>query len=162
MAEPNHRVTIVVAVIGVIGTLGAAFIGNWDKIFPPGPTSNPQIASAQTAKIELRSEAEVTTNIGGAWRDSNYPINGTRITQDGNAFHFTRWGVLPNGTPFESSGSGTIVGQRLTSNYNARYKSGVMSAGGCSGTVALNGKHMELNCTDSLLGTFPGDAIRQE
>ena len=162
MAESNYRVAIVVAVIGVIGTLGAAFIGNWDKIFAPSPKSSPKIDSAQTTRVEPRPPAEAIPNIGGVWRDSNYPINGTRITQDGNMFHFTRWGVLPNGTTFESSGSGTIAGQRLTSNYNARYKSGATSEGGCSGTVALNGMHMELNCTDSLLGTFPGDASRQE
>ncbi len=34
---PGHRTAIVVAVIGVVGTLGAALIGNWDRIFPPKP-----------------------------------------------------------------------------------------------------------------------------
>ena len=35
---------IAVAIIGVVGTLGAAVIGNWDKLFPKPPA--PQIASA--------------------------------------------------------------------------------------------------------------------
>jgi hypothetical protein len=37
MSESSQRVTIVVAVIGVVGTIAAALIGNWDKIFPPTP-----------------------------------------------------------------------------------------------------------------------------
>ena len=37
MSQTSHRVAIVVAVIGVIGTIGAALIGNWDKIFQRPP-----------------------------------------------------------------------------------------------------------------------------
>jgi len=35
MADQSHRVTILIAVIGVIGTITAALIGNWDKIVSP-------------------------------------------------------------------------------------------------------------------------------
>jgi TIR domain len=102
-----------------------------------------------------------TLQISGVWRDGNYPNNGSQVTQHGNSFSFTRWGVLPNGIRFESSGSGTIAGQRFTSRYNARYQSGDTSAGDCSGTVSTDGLRMELTCRDSLLGTFPVTAIRQ-
>jgi hypothetical protein len=102
-----------------------------------------------------------TLHISGVWRDGNYPNNGSQVTQNGNSFSFTRWGVLPNGIRFESSGSGTIAGQRFTSRYNARYQSGDTSAGDCSGTVSTDGLRMELTCRDSLLGTFPVTAIRQ-
>jgi hypothetical protein len=102
-----------------------------------------------------------TLQISGVWRDGNYPNNGSQVTQHGNSFSFTRWGVLPNGIRFESSGSGTIVGQRFTSRYNARYQSGDTSAGDCSGTVSTDGLRMELTCRDSLLGIFPVTAIRQ-
>jgi hypothetical protein len=153
MSESNHRIAIVVAVIGVIGTLGAAFIANWDKIFLPAPQPPP--------KIDSRSPTQPIPNLSGVWHDSNYPSNGSQITQDGNNVHFTRWGVLPNGIRFESSGSGAITGQRYTSNYNANYQSGVTSTGHCSGTVSPDGMRMELNCRDSLLGDFPVTSIRQ-
>lgn len=161
MPESSSRVAIVVAVIGVIGTLGAALIANWDRIFAPSPKSPPTIDSPRPTQTEQRPPAARTPNIGGVWRDSNYPSNGSKITQDGNSFQFTRWGVLPNGTRFESSGSGTITGQRFASNYNARYQSGATSVGDCSGTVSPDGMRMEGNCRDSLLGSFPVTAIRQ-
>jgi hypothetical protein len=34
MSQNSHRVAIIVAIIGVIGTIGAALIGNWGQIFP--------------------------------------------------------------------------------------------------------------------------------
>jgi hypothetical protein len=148
MLESNQRIAIAVAVIGVIGTLGAAFIANWDKIFVPSPKPHPEID-------------ESIPNLAGLWLDSDYPSNGSQITQDGNSVHFTRWGILPNGTRFESSGSGSITGRRYTSNYTATYQSGATSTGDCSGTLSPDGKRMELNCRDSLLGAFPVTAIRQ-
>jgi hypothetical protein len=153
MLQSNQRIAIVVAVIGVIGSLGAAFVANWDKFFVPSPQPPP--------KIDSRSPAESIPNLSGLWRDSNDPNNGSQISQDGNRVHFTRWGVLPNGMRFESSGSGVITGHGFTSNYNAKYQSGATSTGDCSGTVSPDGTRMELNCSDSLLGAFSGTAIRQ-
>ena len=185
MPESSQRIAIVVAVIGVIGTLGAALISNWDKIFAPSPQSARKIDSPQTKQIEPQPPAEPTprsprkidspqarqteprpraepiSNISGLWRDSDYPSNTSQITQDGNSFHFRRSGVLPNGIRFESSGSGTITGQRFTSNYNARYQSGATSVGDCSGTVSPDRMRLELTCRDSLVGAFPVTAIRQ-
>jgi hypothetical protein len=100
MPESSQRIAIVVAVIGVIGTLGAALIGNWDKIVAPSPQRPPKIDSPQNTRSEPRPPAETVPNIGGVWRDSDSPSNGSQITQDGDRFHFTRWGVLPNGTRF--------------------------------------------------------------
>jgi len=189
MPESSHRVTIVVAVIGVIGTLGAAIIGNWDKLFPPDvrpyesvvpaspPVPTPSVKSpvdTETKPPPVRTEPSASINnwdksvppppvldIRGVWLDSNYRSNSSHITQEGDSFRFTRRGVLPNGVAFESSGSGTMTGQRFTSNYNAKYQSGDTSVGDCSGTVSPDGMRMELQCMDSLLGAFPGTAIRQ-
>lgn len=161
MPESSQRIAIVVAVIGVIGTLGAALIGNWDKIFAPSPQSLRKVDSPQTTQTKPRPPAEPIPNIGGFWRDSNYPNISSQITQDGNSIHFRRWGVLSNGIRFESSGSGTITGQRFACNYTTRYQSGATSAGDCSGTMSPDGMHLELNCRDSLLGVFPVTAIRQ-
>ncbi|GAB3095567.1 hypothetical protein [Lysobacter terrae] len=33
----NHRVLIATAIIGILGTIGAAALNNWDKIFPKEP-----------------------------------------------------------------------------------------------------------------------------
>jgi hypothetical protein len=41
MAESGHRGAIVIALIGVAGTLGAAVISNWDKLFAPASRSGP-------------------------------------------------------------------------------------------------------------------------
>lgn len=153
MLESNQRIAIAVAVIGVIGTLGAAIIANWDKIFVPSPKLQPNIASYPSA--------EPIPNLAGLWVDSNYPSNGSQITQDGNSVHFTRWGVLPNGIRFESSGSGSITGRRFTNTYTATYQSGATSTGDCSGTLSPDGTRIELNCRDSRLGAFPVTAIRQ-
>ncbi len=161
MPETNHRIAIVVAVIGVIGTLGTALIGNWDKMFPPPQPTPPIMVTPQPTRAESQSTAEPIPNIVGVWRDSNYPSNGSRITQDGNSFHLTSWGVLPNGIRFESSGSGTITGQRLTSKYTSRYQTGAESVGDCSGTVSPDGKRMDVNCKDSLVGVFPLTSVRQ-
>ena len=176
MADSSPRIAIAVAVIALVGTLGAALIANWDKIFEPSPRPAPRVESSQPARneprpleepaprttpTEPRPSAEAVPSIVGVWRDSNYPGNGSRITQDGNRFRFTRWGVLPNGTQFESSGSGTITGRRFTSSYTARYQNNATSAGDCSGTVSPDGTRMDFSCNDSLLGTFPVIAVRQ-
>jgi hypothetical protein len=67
MSRSSHRVAIVVAVIGVIGTIGAALIGNWDKIFPrlhivDGPRS-PELSKkpAETVVRDMRRDPEKTT-----------------------------------------------------------------------------------------------------
>ena len=153
MLRSNQRIAIVVAVIGVIGSLGAAFIANWDKFFGPSPQPPP--------KIDSPSPTDSIPNLGGLWLDSNNPSNSSQISQDGSSVHFTRWGVLPNGIRFESSGSGVITRHGFTSSYNAKYQSGATSTGDCSGTLSSDGKRMELNCSDSLLGAFSVAAIRQ-
>jgi hypothetical protein len=156
MAEPSSRAAIVIAMIGVIGTIGAAVIGSWDKIFPP-PAASQQIEPVSPKPPPIQG----IPSISGAWRDVEYPGNGSQFSQDGNQFHFTRWGALPNGDQFESSGSGALTGQSFSGNYSAKYRSGATSTGSCSGTVSTDGTHMKLICTDSLLSTFPVSAIRQ-
>jgi hypothetical protein len=49
----SHRTEILVATIGLVGVLGAALIGNWDKVFPPdgrtdgGAGASPAVPSSQ-------------------------------------------------------------------------------------------------------------------
>lgn len=178
-SESSRRLIIVVAIIGLIGILGTAIINNWDKFFSPSlkpsmETSLPQPTptksnspskidkpAIQRPKPQPSAPAVKVQNINGLWRDSNYSSNTSQVTQDGNRFHFTRRGILPNGTRFESSGIGTLTGQRYTSHYNAKYQSGAVSTGDCSGAVSRDGMHIDLNCKDSLLGSVPITADRE-
>jgi hypothetical protein len=184
MADSGYRNTIIVALIGVIGTLGAALIGNWDKIFAPArpapgesrpaPDARPVAQSESTASVEptrpARPEPRAaappapvpsSASIGGVWRDSDNPANGSQVVVEGNAFRFTRWGVLPNGVRFDAQGNGTLSGHRFSSTYRARYQSGDTSTGACSGAVSADGARMDMSCRDSLLGSFPVTALRQ-
>jgi hypothetical protein len=120
----------------------------------------------QSIKPESRSETRTEPppiNITGIWRDANYPSNGSSITQEGNLFQFKSWGVLPTGVPFESTGSGTVTGQGITSTYTARYQNGWMSHGNCSGVVSRDGSWVRITstCTDNVLGTFVTSGVRQ-
>jgi len=98
--------------------------------------------------------------IAGKWRDNDSRAV-SQITQDGNTFRFARWGTLTNGTRFQSSGRGTISGQRFTSTYYAQYQTGEDSSGECSGSISGDGMHIQLECSDSLFGAFAGAANRQ-
>lgn len=155
MADPTHRVTITVAIIGLAGTLGAALLSNWDKIFSRAPQPavvNGQLAD-KTNPIKAPS-ADPIPDISGAWRDSDNPGNGTNVSQVDSRFAFTRWGTLPNGVRFESSGTGSLVGSRLMSRYTAKYQSGNVSSGECNGSVSADATRIEQSCSDSLLGAF--------
>lgn len=189
MSESNPRVAIIIAIVGVVGTLGAALIANWDKIFLssrelPAKVDSPQPARAQPAaepasnatspgsaahpaKTDAKTEAqapapaETTLNTTGTWRDVGFPANIAQVTQNGSRFQFTKQGILPTGVGFQSSGGGTVVGQTYTSSYTATYQGGATSKGTCSGTVSMDGTRVETVCSDSLLGTFPVVSVRQ-
>ena len=159
MADSSHRVTIAVAIIGVMGTLGAALIANWDKVFPPAPQPLPKPAPAPAPRPIDGQNAPVraapTPQVAGLWRDADNPNIGTNIAQDGTRLKFTRAGILPNGTRFEiTDGTGGLVDSQITLRYLARYHTGSTSKGECSGTVAPGARQITLNCADSLVGTF--------
>ena len=115
----------------------------------------------ETKQIGPLPPAEPILNISGVWRDSHDARNVTQISQDGNSYHFTRKGVFPNGTRFESVGSGTITGLRFTSTYKATLLLGITSVGDCAGTYSPDGRRSDTNCRDSLLGAFSVTAFRQ-
>jgi hypothetical protein len=173
MADSSHRVTIAVALIGVMGTLGAAVIANWDEIFsrspqapvPPVPPAPAASAPAQpyreaepaprpVTKSTQPVRASPTLQVAGLWRDADNPANGTKIDQDGNRLQFTRAGILPDGVRFESAGTGALLESRITLRYVARYQTGSTSTGECSGSVSPGATQITLNCADSLHGTF--------
>lgn len=55
--ERTRAVQIVVAVLGLIGVVAAAFIGNWDKLFTKGPDKSLQPSPAATAQTTRQNTA---------------------------------------------------------------------------------------------------------
>ncbi len=58
-AQSNHRLAIVIAVIGLVGTIGAALLGNWDKIFRRAPVTGADTPNAQQPR-ETTASAPTT------------------------------------------------------------------------------------------------------
>ena len=132
-------------------------------ILEPAGNIAAEVAAEVAAKEELNAKSPPSvTSISGSWRDPNFPSNGSRIIQDGNSFRFNGWGVLPNGIPFITSGSGTVTGQNITSKYTTTYQNGWVSKGECMGTASLDGSRMTSTCTDNVLGTFVSSGVREQ
>lgn len=55
MDDKAHKATVIAAVIGLIGAIGAAVITNYDKIFPAADKSAPTAASASNMTSALSS-----------------------------------------------------------------------------------------------------------
>ena len=131
-------------------------------ILEPAGNIAAEVAAEVAAKDELKAKLPPSViSIAGSWRDPNFPSNRSRITQDGNSFQFSGWGILPNGIPFMTSGSGTIAGLNITSRYTTQYQNGWVSNGECMGTVSLDGSRMTSTCTDNVLGTFVSSGVRE-
>jgi len=161
MADNSHRATIIVAVIGLVGTIAAALISNWDKIgVSPRPAdSQPHPPAPTPTPIRAAEKAESIINIGGAWRDPVYPAIRSRITQNGNEFSFQGQGIFQN-LAYQVSGTGTITGQTITTSYVSTFVSGQSTRGECSGTVTADGRKMTSTCTDVNLGTYVTSGVR--
>jgi hypothetical protein len=167
MADSSHRATIIAAVIGAVGAIVVALIPYWDKLADsPKHIDSPPIQPSKLAQptipvTPIRDDVASVINIAGSWRDPNNPDNGSRITQAGKSFQFDGWGVLPQGIPFESTGSGTVTGQDIESTYTTRYQNGWVARGNCSGAVSRDGSQITSTCTDNVLGTFVLSGVRQ-
>lgn len=118
--KPSHVALIVVAIIGLIGTLGAAMIANWDKLFPRNanaettnassavrsatPTRTTSSDSPSKSPAFVDSEESVgshpSIDISGTWADSGAPQNRSEIKQVGNSFSFTRDVFCPTALDF--------------------------------------------------------------
>jgi len=125
-ARSSSTVPIVVAVIGVLGTITAALIANWDKLSASrsaepvhaeeahqkdtdaalpasGGTVNPAAAATATAPV----------NISGTWKDPdgyNYVIE-----QNGDRYHFKQYKAGAE----VGAGDGHVDGRSLTHNFTA-------------------------------------------
>ena len=162
----GSKTQIILAVLSLIGVLGGALFANWDKLFPkpdPPPTPTPVIVVKTPEPSPSTSDRDGNgatpspeINISGFWRDATWVNNTSQITQQGSAFKFTARGVACGGRYFESSGSGTITGNRVESHYESNF-----SQGDCSGTVSPDGRRMTSICTDTVCRQFPSIAVKQ-
>jgi len=145
----GHKTQTIVALLALIGVLGAALISNWDKFSPRNQEPPPKQEPAPTA---------AAINISSVWLD-NWGTQ-SQVTQQGETFQFTAWGVGCKGGAFQSSGSGTIRGNRVESTYQSTHQS-THSHGSCSGTVSPDGRQLTQTCKDSVCGQFQSSAVRQ-
>lgn len=158
--RPEILVTLVVAIIALFGTLGAALISNMDKIWPkPNSPDSPSVSSSTVASSPQlppspapRSPAPL--DITGKWRD-NFG-NTTDIIQHGDAVTATGEGMACRG-PYNSTLSGTIIGNTLESTYQSSY-----SIGRCRGTISADGMRITSSCSDSVCGPFEASSVRVE
>ena len=195
--ESSSRNTIIVAVLGLVGTLGAALIANWDKIFgkpavPQETVRQAEVAQRETPRdppdrvsdrdatrdraepvapesVDKDVQADVPAQkaparasrtpkmlpVTGNWQDLNYPGIQTHFEQRGDQFEFVRFGTLPDGLAFRTQGAGRLNGTQVESRYAAQYANGSYSQGVCAGSITAQGRQMELQCSDSVLGSFP-------
>jgi hypothetical protein len=130
----------------------------------PNEAGHPETTAAAEPSIASRS---AIPQIAGIWREKDNRDSGAQVTQDGNNFSFQRWGVLPDGTQFKGSGSGTLSGLQLRSRYSLTwyhpyYQTSSISSGECTGSVSADGTHMVMTCNDSLFGYSAGEAYREQ
>ena len=131
---------------------------------PVAPPANSAPAAANPVSAvppAYSAPSPTAVNITGMWRDINYAGVIDQVMQDGRSLRLKRWGVLPNGIGFESTGEGTIDGTHISHRYSTRYQTGAVSTGSCTGTAAADGSRIEGTCIDSLLGTIPVITVRQ-
>jgi hypothetical protein len=120
----GNKIQFVLAVIAVLGTIGTAIIGNWDKIFSKpaaspapqsiAPTSN-GITSSSPAPSQTTGVIEVEANAGGGFPFSNpldKPVK-IRFQADGYWSANPRWKDRENGTSPEGYDGLTFAGDIL-------------------------------------------------
>lgn len=173
MEQRGQHIAIIVAIIGVIGTIGAALLQNWDKIAgrPPAAAATavePAAAAPATAipgdeedaafadDVDIEEDAG-PNGLGGVWREL-YPNPGnlTHTTMNGNSFEFTTRGMAL-GVPFEAYGTGILRGAR----FESTYQSNLPSTGVCGGSVSAGGTRMNSVCLDSAYGRFEAASVRE-
>jgi hypothetical protein len=162
--ENQHpKVAILIAIITVVGTLGAALLTNWDKVFlkPPSPSSS---SSASTSKPAPIVKASSSVNLTGVWDlkfTANKTVGSDGFINDLNGFaeyvvEFNSVGNIITGKVLGARGlvgdicsdaviNGNIDGRKV--NYTMQY----------TGLCCSNGKEIfkgELNSQGLLKGEF--------
>lgn len=150
--KPEILVSLIIAIIALAGTIGAALISNVDKIWP-NPSSG-SVPSSTVASSPQQTPSPAPLNISGKWRDNFGTI--TDVIQRGDTVTATASGIACRG-PYDSTGTGTITGNILESTYRSSY-----STGRCRGTVSSDGMRIISTCHDSVCGPFESSSVKLE
>jgi hypothetical protein len=167
MAEKSSwTVPIIVAVIGVVGTISTALIANWDKLSgnrsaaavhseqvhqegvppaaAPGGATTPAAAAAAATPID----------ISGTWRDDDgYSYV---IEQRGDRYHFTQY---KSGAEV-GTGDGHVDGKSLTHNFTATDpNTGAPMQGVCNAQLSGDARQMGGLCRSGT-NSWPVSASR--
>jgi len=171
----GYKTHITVAFLGLVGVLGSALIANWDKLAgrsvvqaaararqssPAAPAVSPAPRRAERAPAAVATPAPrpratpLPASLDGTWRDLSL---GTvlRVAQEDDEFTFTA-----HHPDFESNGHGSMEGRSFESRYTNRYRNGMVSTGGCAGTLSTDGRRTMSTCRDSLYGSWSSTAVR--
>jgi hypothetical protein len=70
----NHKVQIIVAVLGLVGVLATAVLSNWDKFFPtaPPPTVEPARAPTAAGKVLFKESFGDNANGWAIWKPGTH------------------------------------------------------------------------------------------
>ena len=152
--KSSWTVPIIVAVIGVVGTISAALIANWDKVAASraadqkqeqaeqaarnAAASTPASAPAEngTTEADRGMDAAAPINVAGKWADAGgYEYVYEQI---GNQYSFNQY---KNGKHF-GYGAGALTGRNFSHAY-----SGAFGAGSCEGEVSSDVTYATSTCT---------------
>jgi hypothetical protein len=112
-----------------------------------GSGSDRSDATASSTPIASQeSTAPQPIDLSGSWSDVYG--NTSQITQTGAYFSFKVQGTACRG-PYNTSGTGSVSGNRIEMTYESSY-----SRGSCTGTILSGGEKVSLTCDDSVCGRF--------
>jgi len=139
MAEKSSStVPVVVAIIGVLGTISAATIANWDKIMGGRSASSPTEAQPTAGNAAAPTDAARADAAESAKLPVGIDVSGTWGDADGHDYVFEQRGTqysfrqMKGGTQV-GQGEGSLVGNSFTHKFT-----GVYGEGRCAGLVTGN------------------------
>ena len=172
----DNRTLIIVAWIGVVGTIvtalgavGVAIVTNRETAQPAALSAPAHIEQTPThidqTPIHIDQAKDVqgplSTSITGRWYDTS---NGTYdIIQNGNEYSFTAYNADPS-VRVNANGQGTIVDRRFRGTYTMSGTDGIRtnySSGTFEGNLSADGRQIRGAMHDSLTGDHPALLFRQ-
>ena len=137
----SARVQVYLAIIALIGTIATAVFANWDKIFPPKPTTSGNTTTLPSPSPSAPATLIASLDISGKWEVPDFSEEPMTLVQTGNKVR----GKYPyrNGTVF--------LGQLDTNQLEAYW---VQSTSKITCGISKNGSYhwgkLKLEFTDSL------------
>lgn len=154
--------TAIAAIITVITGLVAALrhddTPKPSSAAPPVATTSPgqtQPGPSQLVTMPVQPRIQ-QFSLSGLWRDNWGTLTAMAQYPD-NSFGFSAKGLSCQGTQFKSTGTGTLDGNKVKSNY----QSDLPSRGTCSGIVSPDGTQITSTCEDSMCGRSVSSSVRQ-